>query len=287
MMFLSDKMNDPRIPGKILFREDDNTHLPLHWHNNVEICFFLQGGFRARVDGEYYEVQNQDLILLNSGQMHYVGENSVGEHRGITLVADMDFWENICPDLNELEFDLDICSERVPELKHLMTRLYDTSCVYYYAKVLHGESALSSRELMQLHGLVCMIYYTLTKYFSRPRTMSPYGKLSVQRSNLQDIIQYINCHYTEQLMLKEIAQLHNVSCEHLSRIFRKSLGMTFKEYLNTIRLNHACRMLIHTNLGTLEIAMEAGFPDLRSFGQQFDRAYHMTPKEYRRRYQHN
>ena len=88
-------------------------------------------------------------------------------------------------------------------------------------------------------------------------------------------------------MLKEIAQLHNVSCEHLSRIFRKSLGMTFKEYLNTIRLNHACRMLIHTNLGTLEIAMEAGFPDLRSFGQQFDRAYHMTPKEYRRRYQHN
>lgn len=49
MLFLSEKLRDPRIPGKILFNEDENAHLPLHWHTNVEICYFLQGGFRARV----------------------------------------------------------------------------------------------------------------------------------------------------------------------------------------------------------------------------------------------
>ena len=48
MLFLSEKLNDPRIPGKILFNEDENAHLPPHWHSNVEICFFLQGGFCAR-----------------------------------------------------------------------------------------------------------------------------------------------------------------------------------------------------------------------------------------------
>ena len=59
MLFLSEKLNDPRIPGKILFNEDENAHLPPHWHSNVEICFFLQGGFCARIDGQCYTVQNQ------------------------------------------------------------------------------------------------------------------------------------------------------------------------------------------------------------------------------------
>ena len=200
-------------------------------------------------------------------------------------MADMNFWESLCPNLNSLEFDLSICPERIPELQELMMRLYDSSRAYHHDKVTHMENGFSSYELMQLHGLICMIYYTLVKYFSRPRTALPFNRLVLQETYLQDIIHYINSHYTEQLTLKDIAQLHNISCEHLSRIFKKRLGLTFKEYLYSIRLTHACRLLIHTTKGTLEIALEAGFPDLRSFGRQFDRVYHMTPKEYRRRFQ--
>lgn len=285
MMFLSEKLNNPQIPGKILFREDENTHLPAHWHNSIEICYFLQGGFRAYIDNQSIDVQNEELFLVNSGQMHYLGENSVGDDRGITLVADMDFWENICPNLNSLEFELSICPEKIPELKHLMMRLYDSSRAYYQERMENLEGNLVGYELMQLHGLICMIYYTLMKYFSQPRTALPFNRLALQESYLQEIIHYINVHYTEPLTLKDIAQLHSVSCEHLSRIFKKKLGLTFKEYLYSIRLTHACRLLLHTSKSTLEIALEAGFPDLRSFGRQFDRVYHMTPKEYRRRFQ--
>ena len=126
----------------------------------------------------------------------------------------------------------------------------------------------------------------LTKYFSRSRKAADSCRLSVQQSNLQDIIQYINTHYTEPLMLRDIANQYNVSCEHLSRLFRKKLGLTFKEYLYSIRLTHACRLLIHTDKSILDISLEAGFPDMRAFSQQFDRVYHTTPKEYRRRFQH-
>ena len=69
MLFLYDKMDDPRIPGKLLFNDDDNASLPLHWHANVEICYFLQGGFRAHIDGQSYQVQNEDLLLVNSWQI--------------------------------------------------------------------------------------------------------------------------------------------------------------------------------------------------------------------------
>lgn len=286
MLFLSERLRDPRIPGKILFNEDENAHLPLHWHTNVEICYFLQGGFRARVDSQCYDVQNQQLILVNSGQLHYVGENSVGDHRGISLVADMNFWQNLCPDLDALEFDLSICPERISELKNLMTHLYETSRTYSYARELHQDSAESDLELLQIHGLICMIYYTLAKHFSRPKKAGSSCRLSDRESSLQDIIQYINTHYTEPLMLKDMASLYNISCEYLSRLFKKKLGLTFKEYLYSIRLTHACRLLAHTEKNILDISMEAGFPDMRAFSQQFDRVYHTTPKEYRRRFRH-
>lgn len=90
-MFLSEKMSNPQIPGKILFREDENIRLPAHWHNSIEICFFLQGGFRAYIDYRCVNVQNEELLVINSGQMHYVGEKSVGDNLGITLAADMVF----------------------------------------------------------------------------------------------------------------------------------------------------------------------------------------------------
>lgn len=284
MLFLSEKLRDPRIPGKILFNEDENAHLPLHWHTNVEICYFLQGGFRARVDNKCYDVQNQQVILVNSGQLHHVGENSVGEHRGISLVADMNFWQNLCPDLDSLEFELSICPDRVPELKNLMTNLYEACRTYSYTRELHPDSTFSDRELLQIYGLICMIYYTLTKYFSRRRKAGSSYRLSARESSLQDIIQYINTHYTEHLMLKDIASHYNISCEYLSRLFKKKLGLTYKEYLYSIRLTHACRLLAHTEKSILDISMEAGFPDMRAFSQQFNRVYHTTPKEYRRRY---
>lgn len=284
MFFLSEKLNDPLLPAKIVFNEDDNRHLPLHWHNNVEICYFLKGGFQVRVDRQCYDVKDRDLVVINSGQMHYVGENSVGEHRGISLIANMDFWENLCPDLNAVEFDLSLFPEHVSDIKALMEQLYDSSAQYYHERTELQIGAACSREVLRLHGLVCLIYYTLMKYFSQPKTSQSQMRLVSQRTNLQSVVQYINTHYTEHLTLKDIAYQQNVSCEHLSRLFKKNLGLTFKKYLNSIRLSHACRMLIHSDANILEVAMAAGFPDLRSLCQQFDRVYQMTPKEYRKQY---
>ncbi len=282
MLFLYDKMDDPRIPGKLLFNDDDNASLPLHWHANVEICYFLQGGFRAHIDGQSYQVQNEDLLLVNSWQIHHVGKNSVGEHRGISLVADMEFWRSVCPNLDQLEFRLDRAPDRLPELKRLMEELYNVSCTYDNAENA-GDEATCNLEVLRLHSIICSIYYMLTRYFSEEKAEVPEHR-QMQRCSIQDVIEYINVHYTEPLRLRDVAEAFNVSGEHLSRLFRKELNLTFKEYLYSVRMTYACKLLSYSDKSLLEVAMDAGFPDLRAFSQQFDRAYHTTPKEYRRQF---
>ena len=123
----------------------------------------------------------------------------------------------------------------------------------------------------------------LTRYFSEEKAEVPEHR-QMQRCSIQDVIEYINVHYTEPLRLRDVAEAFNVSGEHLSRLFRKELNLTFKEYLYSVRMTYACKLLSYSDKSLLEVAMDAGFPDLRAFSQQFDRAYHTTPKEYRRQF---
>ena len=137
--------------------------------------------------------------------------------------------------------------------------------------------------MLRLHSIICSIYYMLTRYFSEEKAEVPEHR-QMQRCSIQDVIEYINVHYTEPLRLRDVAEAFNVSGEHLSRLFRKELNLTFKEYLYSVRMTYACKLLSYSDKSLLEVAMDAGFPDLRAFSQQFDRAYHTTPKEYRRQF---
>ena len=70
----------------------------------------------------------------------------------------------------------------------------------------------------------------------------------------------------------------------ISNCCQPNAMLTFKEYLYSVRMTYACKLLSYSDKSLLEVAMDAGFPDLRAFSQQFDRAYHTTPKEYRRQF---
>ncbi len=121
----------------------------------------------------------------------------------------------------------------------------------------------------------------LTKHFSRRIERSSDRHSICGKNKLQETLEYINNNYTDALTLQDVAAFYGVSCEHFSRMFKKQMNMTFKEYLSRIRLSHANKLLLHTTETMLDIAMKTGFPDLRAFNRQFKEMYDMTPKECR------
>ena len=278
MLFLNEWLHDDVLPGKIVFNQDPYQHLPIHWHRSLELCYFLQGGFPSIVGDRRRFVQNGDLILVNSGEIHCHGDGPVGEHCGILLVANMDFWGGFCPELSRLSFDLEMCPQQLPALKEQMHVLYEASLALHT-----GREPGAAWESLRIYGQICQVYYTLTKYFSRPRPEEAGHQTLPGSSDIREIIRYINERYTEPMTLQDIADHFSISREHLSRIFRKQLGRTVKEYLCSVRLTHACQLLSHTAKSTIDTAMESGFPDLRALTREFKAMYHMTPKEYQRK----
>ncbi|MGJ3242745.1 MAG: helix-turn-helix transcriptional regulator [Opitutales bacterium] len=92
---------------------------------------------------------------------------------------------------------------------------------------------------------------------------------------------YLKDHYTETVSLHQVATVAGLSRERLSRLFHRSLGISFSAYLNELRLNHARSQLRETDHTVADIAFAAGFQSLSQFNRRFRQAEGVSPRTYR------
>ena len=107
-----------------------------------------------------------------------------------------------------------------------------------------------------------------------------------QRERMKKILTYLKQHMTEPLTLSSLADTFHMSEKYFSRYFRNATGQTFTAYLNTIRMNHACQLLLETDDTVLEIALECGYENVSYFIRLFGNLMHCTPLQYRLSKQH-
>lgn len=94
---------------------------------------------------------------------------------------------------------------------------------------------------------------------------------------------YICNNINEELNLEKLARISNFSSFHFHRIFKSITGETIYDFIQRIRLEKACSMLLSDqNMKIIHIAMNYGFSTPSSFSKAFKKQYHMTPTQYRR-----
>ena len=71
--------------------------------------------------------------------------------------------------------------------------------------------------------------------------------------------------------------------EHLSRRFHQEAGMTFREYVDQLRLRRALKLMRSGRLNLTQLAAHLGYADANSFSRAFKRASGMSPGAYMRR----
>ena len=93
---------------------------------------------------------------------------------------------------------------------------------------------------------------------------------------------YIQLHYAESdLSLGTVAKAVRISPNHLSRIFSQETRQTFIEYLTSVRMEKAKKLMHTSNLNSAEIGLKVGYNDPHYFYYIFKKSTNMTPKEYR------
>lgn len=97
---------------------------------------------------------------------------------------------------------------------------------------------------------------------------------------------YIKDHLSENLTVKELADVLSVNADYLSHQFRKEMGLTCISFLNRERVRQAAAMLRNTQLQIQQIALLVGYNNTSYFARQFRLYYHTTPLSYRNKATH-
>jgi transcriptional regulator GlxA family with amidase domain len=92
---------------------------------------------------------------------------------------------------------------------------------------------------------------------------------------------YIEANFKKKLSALEAAQLVNMNYFHFSKTFKKSLGISFTDYVNQRRMKEAEMLLLTSDQSVEHLAAQLGFSNISSFYSIFSRSFHMTPRKYR------
>lgn len=102
---------------------------------------------------------------------------------------------------------------------------------------------------------------------------------------MNNIYNYLLGHFKDDVTLEEIASVACLSPSAFCKYFKKHTGKTFSEFLNELKIGHACKMLIEADYSIAEVCYESGFQSLTNFNRQFKNYTSVAPYEYRRQFQ--
>lgn len=110
------------------------------------------------------------------------------------------------------------------------------------------------------------------------RQRLPIGaRLGIQNPRLISIIEIMEANIAEPISLAQIAQVTSISRRHIERLFRHHLGRSPARYYLEVRLERARRLLRHSNLPIIEVAVASGFLSASHFSKRYREYYKRPP----------
>ncbi|MVQ39328.1 response regulator [Paenibacillus sp. MAH-34] len=93
---------------------------------------------------------------------------------------------------------------------------------------------------------------------------------------------YVKQHYQGKLQLQHVAEHLHVNAAHLGQRFKKQRGLAFNEYVHTVRITEAKKLLLRTEMKITEIAHMVGYSDPEQFGAKFKALTGVIPSSYKK-----
>ena len=106
-----------------------------------------------------------------------------------------------------------------------------------------------------------------------------------EKERMSDIISYLTQNFEKKIELKEVAEVAHMTPNSFCRYFKKRTHKSFSQYLNEIRIRHACKLLIEGDRSISEICYQSGFNTITNFNRQFKLHMQVTPSAFMKRYE--
>lgn len=258
------------FPFKLFIFEgkDGNYYRDRHWHRSVEIFAVCGGELEFHIADRLWHLTPGEFMIVNSNEIHSV--DSPLPNETIVLQIPLKLFENYYTGEQFVWFTHEP-GRRDDRFMELIKALYRT-----YSEKPCGYD-------MKMNSIFYQIMYLLVKDYRLTEADDESVRRNKNLNRLSAITSYMKENYAGDITLEEVARVFDYSPNYLSRMFRKYAGITFKSYVQNIRLEYALKELESGKYSITEIAVRSGFSGSKALARAFQKKYGMLPSKYRSR----
>lgn len=244
-----------------------------HLHEWYEIFLVIEGVCKFAVGDKIYALRAGDTVLLPPDKPHYT---MGGEYTRIDVEITPGYINTF---FTEEARDILLKCFNNKEILHLSsskTGVFKNCCMEI-------SSQKDDESLFILAGFLLRLLCNESDAASAAAPSHSPHVYSYGNEKLKSIVDYIEENYKDIRSLDETARACYVSKSHMCRMFRRELGISVVDYVNSVKLRHACSMLSDTSMSIVDIAVECGFNSSQYFSRIFKAFSGCTPQQYRKR----
>jgi two-component system, response regulator YesN len=236
------------------------------YHGPNQVIPYQEFKQKGLTEQELFEYQNiimqcflsadvKKLELSLSELCQNIEESSFGD-KGIAVSTCYSFVLILVQSLQKFDVNLKSLDPSVEQLKSKMKELH------YYSDL---------RNVLK--DIILKLFYFITENSVNKET------LIMLRAK-----KYIEEHFNEDITLETVAGIAYMNPYYFSSFFKKHTNQNFKQYLTEIRMNHASRLLLHSDMLVYEIAEKVGYNNPRQFSDMFRRTFGKLPNDYKQQF---
>lgn len=239
-----------------------SSHLsPLpHLHKELELIYVRKGSCRAVANRKVYQLTDGDVFLTFPYQVHYYLDATQGEYYIHAFPASV---------LTTMEGKIN-SNELIDNVLHIEDDGVEAT---YFQQI---KNASGPYVIAERFAYLILIMAKLLPQCNMKSMMQSSSR------TVRSILEYCGTHYAESLSLDTLAKQLHLNKYYISHSINSQINMRLSAFINSLRIDAACKMLQNSDKKIAEIAQTVGYETIRSFNRAFMDIVGSTPKEYRK-----
>jgi AraC-like DNA-binding protein len=238
-----------------------------HKHDDIEIVCVDSGvciiNFVA--DNKYVYVNKGEAIIIYP----CVNHKFIIDEKAKCRITQIQFSLSDLHDVEELSKSYEFINSLYSKKQYEVI----DSCLDVKGCINRINNNMESSSLIMLYVLELVVHLSnsLTKIHDD----------TVKDKKLQRIIEYINMHLSEKIVIEDMCDVFGISSRYLRKKFKEAFGVNVNHFITLQRINLAKKLLADRSLSVVKVACEAGFSSSQYFSHVFKKMVGVTPTEYR------
>ncbi len=249
----------------------ENISFVAHWQKEIELVYVRSGEASFHVSDQSFTAHAGDLVICESGQIHYSDSYHTTNHLAF-LIFDTTI---ISSGFQNPHFKMPLVTAQ--ELENLclaepLDRLFSLIPTELSQKQPYYKDIVTSalREF----------WFLLKRKLPREEKAADHSRRARMLGEFQELLDHIDSHYAEDLTLEYAASMMHFSPSHFSKTFKKLMGMNYVTYVNMVRIEQAISLLGSSQHRMIDIALDCGFSNIRSFNRVFKEITGYSPTDF-------